>query len=97
MSVTATVSSPCSGSQTLEQINANLYQGTSGDFTYGVLASHPSYGWLLTIYDYSNPSGPCYPSIEYGQVTPNASDPNGLYGKMVGGAPDTSSGEAIVQ
>ena len=96
MSLTATVSSPCSGTQTLDQISSNLYAGTSGSFTYVVLASDPNQGWLLTVYDYSNPSSPCYPSITYGQVTPNASDPKGSYGKMVGGSPDTTAGLASI-
>lgn len=96
MSYTAKVTSPCSGDQTLSQINADLYQGTVGDFDLGVLASHTSQGWLLTIYDYSNPGSSCYPFITYGQVTPNASDPTGPYGKMVGGSPDTSVGSASI-
>lgn len=96
MSVTATLSSPCSGDQTLNQVNTNLYTGTSGDFTAGVLASDPTLGWVLTIFDYSNTSSPCYPSIQYGQVTPNTSDPSGSYGKLVGGSPDTDEGEASV-
>lgn len=96
MSVTATMSSPCSGDQTLNQINANLYQGVAGDFTLGVLASDPTLGWTLQIYDYSSTSSPCYPSITYAQVTPNTSDPSGTYGKLVGGSPDTDEGEASV-
>lgn len=95
MSVTATITSPCSGSQTLEEVNASLYQGTVGDFTLGVLAADPSQGWLLTIYDYSSSSSPCYPSVVYGQVTPD-DDPQGSYGKMVNGSPDTDAGAAAV-
>ena len=96
MSLTALIDSPCSGDQTLDEVTSELYQGTSGDFTLGVLASDPNQGWLLTIYDYSNTSSPCYPSIVFGQVTPNASDPTGTYGKMVNGSPDTSAGEADI-
>jgi len=96
MSVTATMSSPCSGNQTLTKINNNLYQGTTGDFTLGVLASDPTLGWTLVIYDYSSSSSPCYPSIQYAQVTPDTSDPSGSYGKLVNGSPDTNEGEASV-
>lgn len=97
MSYTANVATPCSGDQDLNEINANLYQGTVGDFDLGVLASDVSQGWLLTIYDYSDPGSSCFPSITYGQVTPNASDPTGAYGKMVGGSPDTSAGSADIK
>ena len=96
MSVTATMNTPCSGTQTLTKINNDLYQGTLGNFTLGVLSSDPSQGWFLTIYDYGSTSSPCYPSIQYGQVTPNTSDPSGSYGKMVGGSPDITAGEASV-
>lgn len=96
MSLTATIDSPCSGVQTLEQVNANLYQGTVGSFDYGVLSADPSQGWILTIYDYSSSSSPCYPSIQYGQVTPDGSDPTGEYGKMVSGSPDTDAGAASI-
>lgn len=96
MSVTATMTSPCSGDQVLDKINDDLYQGTTGDFTYGVLASDPTQGWYLTIYDYANLTSPCYPFIQYGQVTPDPSDPSGSYGKMVDGSPDTNAGEASV-
>lgn len=96
MSITATIVSPCSGAQTLEQVNNNLYQGTVGSFDFGVLAAHSSQGWILTIYDYSSSSSPCYPSIQYGQVTPDAEDPTGEYGKMVGGSPDTDAGAASI-
>lgn len=96
MSVTATMTTPCSGDQTLNKVNDDLYQGTSGDFTLGVLASDPTLGWKLTIYDYSSTTSPCYPSIVYAQVTPDSSDPSGTYGKLVNGSPDTSAGEASV-
>ena len=96
MSVTATISTPCSGTETLNQINTSLYQGSGGSFSLVVLASDPSQGWLMTVYDYSSTSSPCYPFVQYGQVTPNASDPAGSYGKMVNGSPDTSAGSASV-
>ena len=96
MSVTATMTSPCTGDQTLTKINDDLYQGTAGDFNLGVLASDPSLGWTLLIFDYSSTTAPCYPSIQYAQVTPDTSDPSGSYGKLVNGSPDTSAGEASV-
>ena len=96
MSLSVTVITPCNGTQTVNSVSPNLYQGTSGDFTLVILSSDPNQGWLLTVYDYSNPTGPCYPSVTYGQVTPNASDPKGSYGKMVDGSPDTTAGSASV-
>ena len=89
MSITATMTSPCSGDQTMEKINDDLYQGTNGAFTLGVLASDPTLGWTLMIYDYSSTTAPCYPWIQYAQVTPDTSNPSGSYGKLVNGSPDT--------
>lgn len=92
-----TVTSPCEGDQTINEVTSDLFTGTVGDFTMAVLALDTTNGrWLLTVYDYSNPSGPCYPFAQYGQVDPDASDPVGGYGKMVNGSPDTSAGAASV-
>jgi hypothetical protein len=96
MSLTAIVSSPCPGTQTLNQATPNVYQGISGSFDYVVLAADPTYGWLLTVYDYSSPSAPCYPNTAFGQVIPDTSDPTGDYGKVVNGSPDPSAGAATV-
>jgi|GEM_PF-2985399 len=96
MSLTANVVTPCSGTETLNKINDNLYQGSGGSFTFVVLAAHPTQGWLLTVYDYSSTTSPCYPFVQYGQVTPNTSDPLGPYGKMVNGSPDTTAGSANI-
>lgn len=96
MSLTVTVSTPCPGQQSLNQVIPTLYQGASGNFTLVVLSAHPTLAWLLVVYDYSDPNGPCYPSALFGQVTPNPSDPKGLYGKLVGGVPDTNAGSATV-
>lgn len=95
MSYTASVNSPCTGDQTLDEISSSLYQGTSGNFSVGVLISDATQGWLLTIIETGSGSS-CYPSITYGQVTPNSSDPTGTYGEMVNGSPDTGSGEASI-
>lgn len=93
-----TVNSPCTGAQTVSQVVPTLYQGSTGNFTFAVLAGHPTYGWLLVVYDQANPSGPCYPNAQYGQVTPNPSDPKGLYGLLPTGTttPDTTAGSANV-
>ena len=96
MSLTVTVSTHCPGQQSISPIDPNLYQGASGAFTFVILSAHPTLGWLLVVYDYANPSGPCYPTALFGQVTPNSSDPKGLYGKLVGGVPDTNAGSATV-
>lgn len=99
MSTTYTVAvmSPCDGNQSISQVNDKLYTGMVGDFTMVVLALDTTSGrWLLTVYDYSDPSGPCYPFAQFGQVTANPSDPTGGYGKMVNGSPDTGAGAATV-
>lgn len=98
MPLTITVSSPCLGNQTVTEVIPQLYQGSTGNFTFAVLSSHPTYTWQLIIYDYADPSSPCYPNAVYGQVTPNASDPTGLYGLQVNGqgTPDPSAGSAAV-
>ena len=91
-----TVTSPCPGNQAVSPINPQIYQGATGTFTYVVLSANPSYGWLLVVYDYSSPDGPCYPNALFGQVTPNAQDPFGAYGMLVNGTPDTNAGSALV-
>jgi hypothetical protein len=96
MSLTATVSSPCSGSQTLNEVTSNVYQGSSGSFDFAVLSLDPTYGWILTIYDYSSDTSPCYPKTIFGQITPDTSDPTGSYGKVVNGSPDPTAGTAAV-
>lgn len=97
-SLTVSVATPCSGIQTVTDVSPTLYTGSTGAFTFVILSSHPTYGWLLVVYDQSNTSSPCYPNAQYGQVTPNASDPKGLYGLLVGGTgtPDTAAGSANI-
>ena len=51
---------------------------------------------MLTVYDCSVPSRSCFPYLEYGQATPDTSEPTGNYGKMVNGSPDTIVGLAPV-
>lgn len=86
------VNSPCPGDQLIEKRDPSLYTGSSGDFTYVVLAKNPSQSrWDLTVYDYSNPSGDCYPSKNFAQATPNLSDPVGTYDSVSG-----TSGQAFV-
>lgn len=90
----ATVASPCSGSQTLPEINSTTWSGPTGSFTLATLAIGPTTCYL-TIIDV-NPSSSCFPSKTYAQVTPNTSDPSGQYGLLVGGSPDTSAGSASI-
>ena len=95
-SYSVTVDSPCDGDQTIDENNSSLYQGSVGDFSLVVLALDSSSEWVLTVYDYGNPSGSCFPYVQFGQVTPDSSDPTGAYGLLVGGSPDTSAGEASI-
>lgn len=96
MALTVTVSSPCPGQQYLNKTDDHLYQGSNGTFTFAVIASNPTYGWTLIVYDYSDPSGPCYPNEHFAQANPTPGDPIGLYGKIVDGKPDTGAGSATV-
>lgn len=96
MPLTVSVNSPCPGQQSLSPVTPQIYQGSAGTFTYVVLATNPSYGWLLVVYDYSDPSSPCYPHELFGQDNPNTQDPVGTYGLLVGGVPDSSAGSAVV-
>lgn len=96
-SYTVSVSSPCTGTQTVSQISTTRYQGSSGSFTLVVLVQDATLGWVLTVYDYANPLGSCFPFAQYSQVTPNTSDPtSSAYGLLVGGSPDTTQGAATV-
>ena len=95
-SLSVVVNSPCPGHQVVSPVNPQIYQGAGGTFTYVVLSTHPSYGWLLVAYDYSDPGSPCYPNALFGQVTPNTQDPFGVYGMLVNGTPDTNAGSALV-
>jgi len=96
-SYTISVNSPCLGAQAVAQFSATLYTGLSGSFTYVVLGLDGTLGWVMTVYDYSNPLGPCYPFGQFSQVTPDASDPaSSLYGLLDNGAPDTTLGAASV-
>lgn len=66
--VTASVATPVTGDQTLNNINADVYYGTSGDFSSGNLVLN-SGAWNLTVFDNGQP-------YTYSQKTPDAAKPN---------------------
>ncbi len=93
------VITPCQGQQLVTQQGPTFYAGNSGNFDFAQVA-RPSTAtqWAVNIYEYTNPSSPCYPSKQFKQVTPNASDPRGPYqGVDSSGNLDPAEGEANVE
>lgn len=90
----ASVISPCAGDQTMPNLATDRWGGPAGDFAYAGLSLSGG-AFVLTVVDL-DPTSSCFPSATYEQVTPNASNPEGQYGLVVGGSPDTSAGAATV-
>ena len=79
--------------QVVYPMNDSLYQGHSPDCSYVLLYHDDSEGWLLTVYDYADVSSPMYPSATFGQVTPDAGNPAGAYGRLVNGKPNPDAAQ----
>jgi len=92
----AHVDTPCNGDQDLSETAADLYSGTSGDFTYVVLSKDTT-RWVLTVYQYV-PTSACYPIKVFLQVTADLNDLSGDYAIADNnGVPDPQLGEANVR
>ncbi|MEM6552731.1 MAG: hypothetical protein AAF750_11470 [Planctomycetota bacterium] len=92
------VISPCPGTAIVVYFGPQFYAGNAGDFTAAQLSLVPGQArWGVVIFDYANPSGPCFPTRTFVQLTPNTSDPEGGYvGLDSSGNPDPSEGSINV-
>lgn len=98
ISYRARVNTPCSGEQLVIYQGPGVYAGNGGSFTFVTLTLQPGASqWVALVYDFANPTGLCFPSRKFLQVTPNASDPEGAYwGQDSTGQPDQNEGTMAI-
>ncbi|MEM1208421.1 MAG: hypothetical protein AAGI54_04060 [Planctomycetota bacterium] len=78
--LTATVASPCIGSQSLSNFGPNAWGGAAGDFTYAAVGLNAAQTGFILVVTQLDVSSACFPSRTFDQDVPNATDPTGQYG-----------------